>query len=47
MIAIKGLEMPKCCHWDCDLVNEDGGACPFDVYEPKQIPQRNEQKVAL
>lgn len=35
MIAIKGLEMPKCCHWDCDLVNEDGGACPFDVYEPK------------
>lgn len=27
MIAIKDIEMPKCCHWDCPLCNEAGGAC--------------------
>jgi len=44
MIAIKGMEMPKCCHWDCDLVNEDGGACPFDVYETKTDTTKERMK---
>lgn len=35
MIAIKDMEMPKCCHWDCPLCNEDGGACMLDAYDSK------------
>ncbi len=36
MVAIKGMEeMPKCCHWDCPLCNEDGGACMLGAYETK------------
>jgi hypothetical protein len=27
MVAIKDMEMPKCCLWDCPLAREDGGAC--------------------
>lgn len=34
MVAID-MEMPKCCHWDCPLCNEDGGACILGAYEPK------------
>lgn len=34
MIAIN-MEMPKCCHWDCPLCNEDGGACMLGAYDTK------------
>lgn len=34
MVAIS-MEMPKCCHWDCPLCNEDGGACMLGAYDPK------------
>lgn len=29
------MEMPKCCHWDCPLCNEDGGACMLGAYDIK------------
>ena len=35
MIAIKDMETPKCCHWDCPLCNEDGGACMLGAYDTK------------
>lgn len=35
MIAIKEMKMPKCCHWDCPLAREDGGACMIDAYDSK------------
>lgn len=27
MVAVKDMEMPSCCLWDCPLAREDGGAC--------------------
>lgn len=35
MIVIKDMEMPSCCHWDCPLAREDGGACMLDAYDAK------------
>lgn len=43
MIAIN-MEMPKCCHWDCPLCNEDGGACMLGVYEPKTDTKKERAK---
>ena len=44
MIAIKGMEMPKCCHWDCPLCNEDGGACMLGAYDPKTDTKKERAK---
>ena len=44
MIAIKDMEMPKYCIWDCHLAREDGGACQLadvrtsDKERPKDCP---------
>lgn len=44
MIAIKDVEMPSCCLWDCPLAREDGGACQLagvrtsDKERPKDCP---------
>lgn len=35
MVAIKGMRMPNCCHWDCPLCNEDGGECILGSYDTK------------
>lgn len=26
-VILTGMDMPECCHWECQLCNEDGGAC--------------------
>lgn len=44
MIAIKDMEMPKCCHWDCPLCNEDGGACMLGAYDPKTDTKKERAK---
>ena len=44
MIAIKGMEMPKSCHWDCPLCNEDGGACMLGVYDTKTDTKKERAK---
>ena len=35
MVAIKDMEMPSCCHWDCPLCNEDGGECMLGSHDTK------------
>lgn len=35
MVAIKGMSMPSCCHWDCPLCNEDGDECMLGSYDTK------------
>lgn len=44
MIAIKDMEMPKCCHWDCLLCNEDGGACMLGAYDAKTDTKKERAK---
>lgn len=44
MIAIKDMEMPKCCHWDCPLCNEDGGACMLGAYDIKTDTKKERTK---
>ena len=44
MIAIKGMEIPKCCHWDCPLCNEDGGACVLGAYDTKTDTKKKRAK---
>ncbi len=44
MIAIKDMEMPKCCHWDCLLCNEDGGACMLGAYDLKTDTKKERAK---
>ena len=43
MIAIN-MEMPKCCHWNCPLCNEDGGACMLGAYDPKTDTKKERAK---
>lgn len=43
MIAIN-MEMPKCCHWDCPLCNEDGGACMLGAYDSKTDTKKERAK---
>lgn len=43
MIAIN-MEMPKCCHWDCPLAREDGGACMLGAYDPKTDTKKERAK---
>ena len=43
MIAIN-IEMPKCCHWDCPLCNEDGGACMLGAYDQKTDTKKERAK---
>lgn len=43
MIAIN-MEMPKCCHWDCPLCNEDGGACMLGAYDTKTDTKKERAK---
>ena len=44
MVAIKNMEMPSCCIWDCPLAREDGGDCQLvdiktsDKERPKDCP---------
>ena len=44
MIAIKDVEMPKSCHWDCPLCNEDGGSCMLGAYDPKTDTKKERAK---
>ena len=46
MIAIN-MEMPKCCHWDCPLCNDDGGACMLGAYDPKTDTKKERAKDCL
>ena len=32
-VIVTGMNMPKCCHWDCVLCREDGGACILGTYD--------------
>lgn len=43
MVAID-MEMPKSCHWDCPLCNEDGGACMLGAYDPKTDTKKERAK---
>lgn len=48
MIVIKVMEeMPKCCHWDCPLCNEDGGACMLGAYDTKTDTKKERAKDCL
>lgn len=43
MIAIN-MEMPKSCHWDCPLCNEDGGDCMLGAYDTKTDTKKERAK---
>lgn len=34
-VIVTGMDMPECCHWDCELCREDGGACILGTYDEK------------